>query len=100
MKRDGWVVNRDGALVLRDAAGIWPGCWKVGRHTPKPEVAQIFAMTNAIAGTGLPTGPYDIVRAGYLAAIWNPYERVGRFETVREAKAAVEQALRARERGR
>jgi hypothetical protein len=30
---------------------------------------------------------------GYHAATWFPYKRVGRFENVKQAKAAVEKAV-------
>lgn len=68
-----WVVNKDEALVFeadgRRAGGVWRGAWRVGR---------------------------DIVY-GFLGAVWDPYERLGRFDTVREAKDAVEKKWRERD---
>ncbi len=77
MKKDKrWVVSVDGALAfrpdgVRGVGGVWTGAWR--------------------------TGPHGIVAHGFLGAVWEPYERVGRFLTVAEAKAAVEQAWSARQ---
>lgn len=69
-----WRPNRDGVPVLYDVAdavdaargygGYWRGTW---RHD-------------------------DEVVYGFLAAIWHPYRRVGRFKSAAEAATAVEHA--------
>ena len=65
-----WTTNRDEALVLEvdgiTAGGVWRGAW---------------------------FGERNIVSHGYLAAIWHPYKRIGRFLTVKEAKSVVEELL-------
>jgi hypothetical protein len=71
-----WRVNRDEALeliVTQDGkavgvcvGGIWRGAWKDAMGQRKD---------------------------GYHAARWFPYKRVGRFEDVKQAKAAVEKAV-------
>lgn len=65
-----WRVNRDEALVLhhddgRTLGGVWRGAW-------------------------LEKGEK---RLGYLAAVWRPYRRVGRFDVVLEAKRAVREVV-------
>jgi len=93
-----WKTNRDEALELHHdgkcVGGIWRSAWKTGkRHVPKKEVVNALAVASVITGMSLPIGPHDILQHGFLAAIWHPYERVGHFETVREAKQAVEERL-------
>jgi hypothetical protein len=65
-----WRVNRDEALELaidgRCVGGVWRGAWKDALGQRKD---------------------------GYHAATWFPYKRVGRFENVKQAKAAVEKAV-------
>ena len=65
-----WRVNRDEALELvidgRCVGGVWRGAWKDAMGQRKD---------------------------GYHAAAWHPYKRVGRFEDVKKAKAAVEKAV-------
>jgi hypothetical protein len=65
-----WQVNKDQALELvvdgRCVGGVWRGAWKDALGQRK---------------------------RGYLAARWFPYKRVGRFEDVKQAKAAVEKAV-------
>ncbi len=64
-----WKTNKDEALVLgrqegdgEKLGGVWRGAW--------------MGSTGKVHG--------------FLAAAWNPYRRLGRFHTGREAKAAVE----------
>lgn len=70
-----WVTNRDEALELRIEgkciAAIWRGAWESPTGTRHDARGKL-------------------VQDGYLAATWHPYKRVGRFLTVKEAKAAVE----------
>ena len=68
-----WRVNKDQALELlvdgQCVGGVWRGAWR---------------------------DDMDQKVYGYLAARWHPYKRVGRFEDVKEAKAAVEKDVEGR----
>lgn len=93
-----WVVNKDEALELHAAGtvvgGVWRGAVKAGRTPSNPKAAAAVAMLGVVSGVMLPTGPRDIMRHGFHAAVWHPYKRVGFFDTGPEARHAIEAAVR------